>query len=1042
MADHLNNKNNNKSYGNGNNTVYAKGGNDTVRGGKGNDKLYGDSGNDTLYGQDDNDTLYGGTGFDYLDGGDNSDVLYGGDGWDTLKGATGNDKLYGENGNDILYGQSGNDTLEGGRNNDSLDGGDGKDSLSGDDDNDTLRGGNGDDTLRGGNDYDWLYGQTGNDLLYGDAGNDYLDGGDNQDTLYGGTNNDTLRGGGGNDALYGDENNDILYGQDGDDSLEGGIGNDTLDGGDGSDTLRGGLYDDTLKGGKGNDKLYGDENNDKLYGEAGDDSLEGGSGNDLMYGGSDRDTIRGGSNNDTIWGDNGNDRLYGDSGRDTLWGGDGDDKLYGGNDADELHGGNNRDTLWGGSGNDTLSGGENDDKLYGGYDDDELKGGLGNDTLNGGMGNDTIMAGGAGGSGSDVFDGGSDFDFVDYSGAAAVSVDLINGTGSGSSLGTDQLLNIEGVIGSDHNDTIQGNSFDNELKGRNGADYLNGGGGHDTIYGGGGDDLITGLWGNDTIDGGGGDGHDVFEEKEYTSHKSSADFVLTSNSLTSVDGTGTDTFSNIEEVRLYSGSGDNKFTNNSFTGLSVAAYTGEVQDYTIDSGSGDNVWTVAGDGNDTITGFDQILFDHEDNPNVNSIFSTAHGATFVSATAGVDNGTHTVTGGNYGPTNYLIGMEGSTDPTLSFDTEKLTNFLADISEKDKSLEKQRLGVKLGLAVAKKAVPGGAVVAPVAQEFANYYYFDQQEAQNEAENIEKALSDENYAPDSWIDFAQPNRDMIEITDFQIGVDTIVLPSVTDDSNVYYQMEGTTGGVTVSIKIGTNEAEDFLFIENNYSGDYGMTDADFANIILDLAQGSDGNYNGSTISTFKQTVTYVDPSDWTGKTESGTYAGDHIIGAEYTGISTAENAGSYTLIGKYGDDLLEGANKDDYLYGGYNSSNIDVTPFTYENDGHDVLLGYGGNDTLTGGSGDDVLTGGSGNDVLYGGEDADTFVFDSINGIDIIGDFTGSEGDTIKIDQSVFGISSLSDVSFNSSTNELLVNNTVIAELVDQSGFSLATDVSLF
>ncbi|MEL7037615.1 MAG: calcium-binding protein [Cyanobacteria bacterium J06592_8] len=938
------------------------------------------------------------------------------------------------------------------------------------DGNDLVKGGRGRDTLYGENHNDTLYGQRGEDYLDGGNHNDFLDGGDNNDTLYGQSGSDTLKGGSAGDRLYGGNDNDRLEGQGQTDYLDGGSGNDYLDGGDDQDTLRGGADNgnqkggnDTLKGGSNRDWLYGGNQDDFLYGQDGQDWLEGEDGNDLLYGGDDQDTLKGGGNKDTLYGDNGNDSLVGDAGEDLLYGNLGDDILQGGDNNDTLYGGNNRDSMWGGNHDDELHGGDNDDKLYGNRNSDLLFGDSGNDSLWGGYDHDILN----GGSGGDYLDGGSGIDIAWYdhsryslsddvdSNPKGVLINLATGRATSSFSGTDTLINIEGAWGSDYMDTIIGSSSDNtlsggwhndsidgesghdEIYGNQGNDTINGGDGNDKLNGDGkyhdGNDIITGGEGNDTIDGGGK--YDVFLEKEYASTKSSADFVLTSDSLTSVDGTGTDSFINIEEVRLYSGSGDNSFTNNGFTGLSVAAYTGEVKDHTI-TNEGDNVWTVTGDGDDSVTGFDHIAFDHNDNPNVNSIFSTAHAATFLSVTAGVDNGTHTVTGGNYGPTNYLIGMEGSTDATLSFDTEKLTNFLADISEKDKSIEKQRLGAKLGFAIAKKAVPGGGVVTPVAEEFANYYYFDDAEAEAEARKIENALSDENYAPDSWIDFADPNRDMIRITDFQIGVDTIVLPSVTDDPNVYYQMKetttGTTSGVTVSIKIGTNEAEDFLFIENNYRGDYGLTDAEFAEIILDLVQGSNEQYNGSTISTFKQTTLLVDPSDWTGTEGIGTYAGDHIQGAEYTGYSQNANAGSYSLIGKYGDDLLEGANKDDYLYGGYNSSLVDVTPFTYDNDGHDVLLGHGGNDTLQGGSGDDVL---------YGGEGADVFAFDSTNGIDIIRDFDGSEGDTIVIYTSVFNTSSLSDVTFNSSSNELSVNGTVIAELENPSGFDLDTDVSL-
>ncbi len=101
----------------------------------------------------------------------------------------------------------------------------------------------------------------------------------------------------------------------------------------------------------------------------------------------------------------------------------------------------------------------------------------------------------------------------------------------------------------------------------------------------------------------------------------------------------------------------------------------------------------------------------------------------------------------------------------------------------------------------------------------------------------------------------------------------------------------------------------------------------------------------------------------------------------------------------------------------------------------------------------MIGGSGDDVLYGGTGADTFSFrasetsdelvNHIPGTDIIKDFSAAEGDMINIDQAVFGISSLSDVSFDAATNELFVTgqSDALAVLENQSGFDLGTDVVL-
>ena len=73
-------------------------------------------------------------------------------------------------------------------------------------------------------------------------------------------------------------------------------------------------------------------------------------------------------------------------------------------------------------------------------------------------------------------------------------VDLSTGIAQDGFGGTDILVNIERVRGSDKgDDTLIGDAGDNELDGR---------AGDDTLIGGGGDDSLRGRDGNDTLDGG------------------------------------------------------------------------------------------------------------------------------------------------------------------------------------------------------------------------------------------------------------------------------------------------------------------------------------------------------------------------------------------------------------------------------------------------------------------------------------------------------------------------------------------------------------
>ena len=161
-------------------------------------------------------------------------------------------------------------------------------------------------------------------------------------------------------------------------------------------------------------------------------------------------------------------------------------------------------------------------------------------------------------------------------------------------------------------------------------------------------------------------------------------------------------------------------------------------------------------------------------------------------------------------------------------------------------------------------------------------------------------------------------------------------------------------------------------------------------------------------------------------SSSQVADVLQEIEFTGevdTTGTENA-TDILIGDDSDNRLFAIGGNDYVYGG---------------DGKDTLLGGRGNDVMLGGDGDDLLRGFEQSDILIGGAGADTFGFwgyDSRSGVDTILDFTASEGDKIRIDRSDYSIDGLSDLSFNSATNELIANGTTtIAILENSSGFSV-------
>jgi len=174
-----------------------------------------------------------------------------------------------------------------------------------------------------------------------------------------------------------------------------------------------------------------------------------------------------------------------------------------------------------------------------------------------------------------------------------------------------------------------------------------------------------------------------------------------------------------------------------------------------------------------------------------------------------------------------------------------------------------------------------------------------------------------------------------------------------------------------------------------------------------------------------------------------------------------AGDDTLYGGDGNDKLVGGEGNDVLYGGKGNDQLrggEGDDHLYAGAGNDVMFGGAGNDTyyvegskdkvkendgegidtivasysyslekiknvenltlsedikrldvnatgnsldnvLTGNSGDNVLNGKAGNDSLFGGEGNDTFVFDNLNGIDTVQDFT-TGSDLLQLDARVF------------------------------------------
>ena len=87
------------------------------------------------------------------------------------------------------------------------------------------------------------------------------------------------------------------------------------------------------------------------------------------------------------------------------------------------------------------------------------------------------------------------------------------------------------------------------------------------------------------------------------------------------------------------------------------------------------------------------------------------------------------------------------------------------------------------------------------------------------------------------------------------------------------------------------------------------------------------------------------------------------------------GDDTLIGGEGYDDIVGGNGNDVVYGDYMDTSLTA----------DGIM----SDDLYGGSGDDVLVGGPGADNLFGNDGKDTFVINTLDYYDYIGDFSSED-----------------------------------------------------
>ncbi|HEX6375690.1 MAG TPA: hypothetical protein VFZ91_08205 [Allosphingosinicella sp.] len=614
-----------------------------LAGDQGNDELHGGLGSDTLYGDgrilvDSHGTGGSGPITTYPDVSLIDPLLVGGD--DVLEGGEGDDQLFGGGGSDTAAYRAASGPVFVNLATGFASGADGVDTLSS---------------------IENVIGSVYDDALRGDSGDNVLDGFGGADNIRGEEGNDTIVGGTGHDFIRGGDGDDTISGGDDDDYMDGGLGDDAFDGGAGWDrvsyavgALNGVSVSLAVVGsqstGAGEDTLI---NIEHLSGTRFSDILTGNGGDNWIWGGSDNsgvtgdDIILAGLGNDLVWLGSGNHVANGDVGIDTLGtGNDADIAVTGVTLSLALQGapqatGNG---MWNFSGFENLSGSGYNDRLTGDSADNVLAGALGDDVLSGGAGTDTLYGDGAitvdthgiggsgpivtysdvttldplaiagddvleGGLGDDILDGGGGSDTASYAHATgAMEIDLGSGFVAGPD-GSDTLISIENVTGSEHDDLIFGDGGPNTLAGLGGNDslfgfggddtldggddhdFMRGGLGADTLLGGNGDDFLNGQAGDDVMDGGAG-----FDRASFASGATAAVTVdLNIQGVAQDTGQGNDTLIGIEHA---SGTA----FNDTLTGNGGDNWLWGIGGNDIISAGGGNDLVQVGNGNSTADG--------------------------------------------------------------------------------------------------------------------------------------------------------------------------------------------------------------------------------------------------------------------------------------------------------------------------------------------------------------------------------------------------------------------------------------------------------
>ena len=714
-----------------------------------------------------------------------------------------------------------------------------------------------------------------------------------------------------------------------------------------------------------------------------------------------------------------------------------------------------------------------------------------NDTILGSAFDDRFRENG----GSDSIDGRGGNDMLDYSGngsSQSVSVNLATGSANDGRGGTDTIISMEFVRGGSGNDTIIGNTADNELRGGFGSDYMDGGsgfdiadysnnssaaaisvnlasgrandglggtdtlasieyiragGGHDTMVGGAANERFRGNAGNDSIDGGSGT-EDILD-------LSPTNGAVSANLVTgrANDGLGgTDSFVNIDV--LYSGTAADTLIGGSGNDIFDGGMNGDL----IDGGAGaDRVRYYLVSGNNlSVTGGVSVDLAAQRATDGWGGADTLIGIERVTATNFAD----TLLGNNVSNRFNGLGGSDSIDGGLGSDWLEMSNTIATS------------GVTVNLSTGSATDGAGGV--------------------DSFTSIENAIG--GSGNDHLTGVAQLNRAASQLRG-GAGNDTLV---GVEGEYVLADYQDQTAGLNVNLQSGSvNDGLGGVDLLVNISG--AMMYGNFADTLTgtsgddwlapsggnDSINGGDGydiiNYGGSPSAGVSVNLAAGRASDGDGGLDVFTgiegvvtgYSNDTVIGDSVGNLVSLGAGADYADAGS-GIDIIsysENASPSTQVYTTneagdqlpYSGVTIDLSAGRATDQGgstdtilnfediigstmHDSILGSSGdnfiegeegNDTINGGAGNDWIWGGQGDNSLLGGAGDDRYLITPLDGENSISDSAGDDtiwlngvsGEDISATDLLTNVRGIEAIALNGGGNTLHLTRDVVIGLSD-------------